>query len=317
MKPVYTSSEKGRRSPSANPQRTDTPQEAPSVEGVEIERKFLLKFLPKAVLESPGTRIRQGYLAHDGFREVRVRHQGRKHFLTMKEGSGLMRGEVEIPITAKQFSALWPRTEGRRVEKIRTVLELGGVRLEIDRYQGDLAPLLIGEVEFSSVKESSEFEKPKYFGTEVTDNGAYRNVSLAIHGLPHQSALKYELGALPTLRKGGRLHLVLVSNCDRSRWIIPKRQPEPKLTRRDAAIMGAVEQAGVIGTLHSGLHSTCRRKDQRTLSVYALNVTTVLKKWPQMEWRQREILPVAKALKRISDPDLAKCIQRLAAKLEE
>ena len=287
------------------------------MKGVEIERKFLLKSIPNAVLESPGTRIRQGYLAHDDFREVRVRHQGRKYFLTMKEGSGLMRGEVEIPITAEQFKALWPRTEGRRVEKIRTVVKQGGYRLEIDRYEGELAPLLVGEVEFSSVKESADFEKPKYFGPEVTDDGAYRNVSLAMHGLPHGSALKYELGALPYLRKGGRLHLVIVTNSDRSRWIVPKGQPEPQMTRQDVAIMEAVEEAGVIGTCHSGLHSTCRRKGQKTLFVYALKVTTVLKKWPEMGWRQREILPVAKALKMISDPDLAKCIKRLAAKLEE
>ncbi len=42
-----------------------------------------------------------------------------------------------------------------------------GHRLEIDRYQGDLDPLLIGEDEFSSVEESERFEKPEYFGAVV------------------------------------------------------------------------------------------------------------------------------------------------------
>ena len=155
------------------------------MKGVEIERKFLLKSIPKAARGAPRTRIRQGYLAHDDFREVRVRHQGDQHFLTMKEGRGLMRREGEIPISGEQFDALWPHTQGRRVEKIRTVVELNGYILEIDIYEGELAPLLIGEVEFSSAKESSDFEKPKYFGPEVTDDGANRNVSHAMHGLPH------------------------------------------------------------------------------------------------------------------------------------
>jgi hypothetical protein len=34
-----------------------------------------------------------------------------------------------------------------------------------------------------------------------------------------------------------------------------------------------------------------------------------------MDWRKRAVLPVHKALKMISDPDLSQCIQRLTSRL--
>ena len=283
--------------------------------GLEIERKFLLKFLPPEVLSLRSTSIFQGYLASDEHKEVRIRQQGSKHFLTVKEGSGLVRTEVEIAISAGQFCALWPTTVGRRLEKTRTAFRHEGYRLEIDRYQGELEPLVIGEVEFPTVEASEEFQKPSFFGREVTNDESYRNVALAIHGAPHGSALKYELGALPYLFRGGRLHVVIVTNSDQTKWIIPKGQPEPDMSRQDVAIMEAMEEAGIIGTFHPGLRAGCRRKGEKTLYVYPLKVTTVLKKWPEMDWRKRAVVPLSKALKMISDPDLAQCVERLATKL--
>ena len=282
---------------------------------IEIERKFLLKKLPPTVRSIPGEQILQGYLAYDEYTEVRLRQHGVKHFITIKQGSGLKRTEIEESISAAQFKALWPATEGRRVEKIRSVVQHGIHCLEIDRYQGDLKPLLVAEVEFPSIEASELFKKPGYFGQEVTGEEGYRNATLAIHGVPHGSALEYQIGAMPFLFRRGQLHLVIVTNSALSRWIIPKGQPEPNMTRQEVAIMEAMEEAGVIGNFPPGLRAECRRKGEKTLHVYPLNVSTVLKKWPEMAWRKRAILPFAKALKRISDPALRKCLERLAIKL--
>ena len=283
--------------------------------GHEIERKFLLKKLPPKVRAIPGKQILQGYLAYDEHTEVRLRQYGLNHFLTVKKGSGLKRTEIEEPISAAQFQALWPGTQGSRLKKVRSVVKYGIHKLEIDRYQGSLAPLLVAEVEFDSVEASEKFKKPGYFGEDITDEESYRNASLAIHGAPHNSALEYQIGALPYLFKNGTLHLVIVSNSALSRWIIPKGQPEPNMTRQDVAIMEAMEEAGVIGNFPPGLRGECRRKGQKTLHVYPLNVTTLLKKWPEMAWRKRAVLPVEKALKKITDPALRKCVQRLADRL--
>ena len=287
--------------------------EAWPVTMIEIERKFLVKSLPAGM--QGGTPILQGYLAHDEQMEVRIRRYGNKHFLTVKEGFGLKRRETEIEIASYQFHALWPSTEGRRLEKVRSVVNYGAFRVEVDRYLDDLEPLLVAEVEFSSIEESESFEKPDYLGEEVTEVEAYKNLSLAIHGIPDGPALEYQIGALPYLFRGGRLHLVIVTNTAQSRWIIPKGQPEPDMPRQDVAVMEAMEEAGVIGSCVPGLRASCRRKGEKTLYIYPLKVTTVLKKWPEMEWRKRAVLPVDKALKMISDPDLSLCIRRLASRL--
>jgi CYTH domain-containing protein len=150
----------------------------------EIERKFLLRRLPPGIEQLPATRIRQGYLMQDDAREIRLRQAGDDFFLTVKDGAGLSRGEVEIPITREQFAALWPLTEGRRIEKTRAIIPHGAWRIEVDRYSGALAPLCVAEVEFASVAESEAFEPPDFFGEEITGRVEYRNARLAMRGLP-------------------------------------------------------------------------------------------------------------------------------------
>jgi len=279
---------------------------------IEIERKFLVKFLPAGM--QGGTPILQGYLTHDEHMEVRIRQYGDKHYLTVKEGGGLVRRETEIEISPQQFQALWPCTKGRRLEKIRSLLKHGALQVEVDRYLGELEPLTVAEVEFTSVEESEDFEKPDYLGQEVTEFEAYKNRSLAMHGVPDES-LDYQVGALPYFFRKGRLYLVIVTNSTQTRWIIPKGQPESDMSRQDVAVMEAMEEAGVIGSCLPGLRVPCLRKYEKKLYIYPLKVTTILKKWPEMDWRKREVLPVHKALKMISDPELSQCIGRLTSRL--
>lgn len=280
---------------------------------LEIERKFLVNYLPVHMPE--GTRILQGYLACDEQREVRIRQYGDTCFLTVKEGAGLKRRETEIEISPEQFQALWPSTEGRRLEKARSLVKYGAFQVEVDRYMGELEPLLVAEVEFSSVEESETFTKPDYLGREVTGEESYKNLALAIHGIPDGASLGYQIGALPYLYRGGRLHIVIVTNSAQTRWIIPKGQPEPHMPRQDVAVMEALEEAGVIGSCGPGLRVSCQRKSEKTLYIYPLKVTTVLKKWPEMGWRKRAVLPIDKALKMISDPELIECIKHLSSRL--
>lgn len=152
--------------------------------GLEIERRYLLKSLPAEVAGMRGTPVLQGYITAGGPREVRLRRYGKEYYITVKDGAGLSRHEVEVAISRAQFDALWPCTEGRRLEKTRYVIAESGLTLELDRYSGGLAPLCVGEVEFPSVAASRLFRKPAFFGREVTGEPEFRNASLALHGLP-------------------------------------------------------------------------------------------------------------------------------------
>ena len=148
----------------------------------EIERKWLVRDLP-SLQELPREQIIQGYLAisSDGT-EVRIRRKGEKFFQTVKSQGGLARDEVEVEISQDQFRALWPATEGRRLEKTRYALEWSGYQLEIDVYQGSLAELVVVELEFESAEESKRFSPPAWFGEEVTEDKRYKNSSLALNG---------------------------------------------------------------------------------------------------------------------------------------
>jgi|SRR3954454_14796300 adenylate cyclase len=149
---------------------------------VEIERKFLVDRAPDGLGE--GDRIEQGYLVigDDGV-EVRVRRRRDAMTLTVKSGPGMVRTEEEMPIDARRFEALWPLTEGRRVNKTRHLIPLAGeITAELDVYSGAHDGLLTAEIEFPSVEASEAFDPPAWLGREVTGDPTYANQALALKG---------------------------------------------------------------------------------------------------------------------------------------
>jgi adenylate cyclase len=163
-----------RASPTAPSRRA-----AGSASAVEIERKWLAGALPVEVAERQGTTIEQGYLTsgRDG-PEVRVRRRGDRCTLTVKGAGDLARTEVELPLSAPEFEALWPLTEGRRVVKTRVVHPLANALVaEVDRFED--RTLVLVEVEFARVEQAREFVPPEWFGRDVTGEAAYRNRNLA------------------------------------------------------------------------------------------------------------------------------------------
>ena len=70
---------------------------------------------------------------------MRVRRADQDRFITVKGGQGEVRDEIEIAISDKQFAALWPLTEGRRLSKRRLVVKLErGLEVELDVFKGEL-----------------------------------------------------------------------------------------------------------------------------------------------------------------------------------
>jgi CYTH domain-containing protein/CHAD domain-containing protein len=171
------------------PERTSgspaVPVDSPTRSLVERERKFLVDEPPHGVFAGPGVELRQGYLAGDSGRSIRVRDAGPSGCtLTFKAGTGAERTELEWPIERREFDAAWPYTEGRRIEKTRHRIPHGDHVIELDVFGGDLEGLLFAEVEFASVDDLEAFEPPDWFGREVTDDGRYTNAALALAGLP-------------------------------------------------------------------------------------------------------------------------------------
>jgi CYTH domain-containing protein len=125
--------------------------------GVEIERKYLLRGMPPQMPPAVVKEIVQGYLPGtrlvERVRRVRV-DESERYFRTVKSGVGLVRTELEEECSREVFDALWPLTEGRRVEKRRHVVAEGTLRWEIDEFT-DRA-LVLAEIELPSADLTAE-----------------------------------------------------------------------------------------------------------------------------------------------------------------
>jgi adenylate cyclase len=157
----------------------------PSAPHREIERRFLVETAPAEVLAADARPLRQGYLAGEDGVEVRVRDDAGTPWLTVKGGRGLARTEVEVALTADRFEALWPLTDGRRIEKVRhTWASPDGVEVELDVFGGALEGLVIAEVEFADEAAASSWTPPPWMAVELTGVPGWSNAELARHGRP-------------------------------------------------------------------------------------------------------------------------------------
>lgn len=150
--------------------------------GVEIERKFLVAgeaWRDEVVKHSD---IRQVYLAVNDRNTVRIRIKDATAFLTIKSAAPtLSRAEFEYPIPLADAEALLAMRSGRLIEKRRHIVPHGALRWEIDVFSGELAGLVIAEIELPS--EDAAFARPAWLGEEVTGDPRYANASLATRGL--------------------------------------------------------------------------------------------------------------------------------------
>ncbi len=146
---------------------------------MEIERKFLVKTLPENLESYPCRHLAQGYLCVGPV--VRIRKDNDKYELTYKSGGMMARQEYNLPLNEQAFEHLKAKIDGRFIEKRRYMIPLDPYTIELDIFEGDLAPLIIAEVEFPSVEEANAFIAPDWFGEDVTYDGRYHNSYLSRH----------------------------------------------------------------------------------------------------------------------------------------
>lgn len=146
---------------------------------MEIERKYLIRRLPENLSQYQCKKIAQGYICTNPV--VRIRKSDDEYYLTYK-GKGLMaREEYNLPLTQEGYEHILPKIDGRLIEKSRYLIPLDGkLTAELDIFEGDLAPLIIVEVEFDSLDAANSFIPPEWFGEDVTESRKYHNSNLAL-----------------------------------------------------------------------------------------------------------------------------------------
>jgi CYTH domain-containing protein len=150
---------------------------------MEIERKFLLEKAPFDLSGYPHAEIEQAYISVDPV--IRLRRQNEKFILTIKLGGAIAREETEFALKQSQFDHLWEKIETRPIYKTRYFIPLeNDLMAELDVYHGELHDLYTVEVEFKDMTAAQSFTPPSWFGRDVSEVRAYKNSSLAVHGMP-------------------------------------------------------------------------------------------------------------------------------------
>jgi 8-oxo-dGTP pyrophosphatase MutT (NUDIX family) len=124
---------------------------------------------------------------------------------------------------------------------------------------------------------------------------------------PHPQA-----AAIPV--RAGRI--CLVTSRGGNGLVVPKGCLEPGRTAEQIALQEAWEEAGLIGLLHSGPIGSYRYdKAGRRFEVvmFLMDVTTVVKDWPESRWRSRHWLRPADAMARVRVRGLRKLIRKALA----
>ena len=147
---------------------------------MEIERKYLInkEDIPFDLTQFPCRHIEQGYLCTDPV--VRIRQDNQDYFLTYKSAGLMAREEYNLPLSASSYEHLKQKIDRLLIVKDRYVIPLTGVLvIELDFFRGELAPLILAEVEFPNLETANTFVPPDWFGEDVTYSAEYHNSNLS------------------------------------------------------------------------------------------------------------------------------------------
>ena len=146
---------------------------------IETERKFLVLDDGYKAQAVESHRIRQGYIAHDMGRSVRVRILDDKGILSVKGpfvGLG-SRPEWEKEISLQEAEELFRLCKPGSIDKTRWIVPAGERKFEVDEFHGENEGLVMAEIELKSQDEA--FGRPSWLGDEVTGDPRFYNGYLA------------------------------------------------------------------------------------------------------------------------------------------
>lgn len=147
--------------------------------GMEIEKKFIPNEIPKDLAQFKNHKIEQAYL--NTAPVVRIRKQDDEYYLTYKGGGMMAREEYNLPLNAESYQHLREKADGNIITKTRYLIPIndGNLTAELDIFEGKFSGMLLVEVEFDSIEQADAFQKPDWFGEEVTHDKMYHNSYLS------------------------------------------------------------------------------------------------------------------------------------------
>jgi adenylate cyclase len=175
----------------------------------EIERKHLVVGDGWRAAALNSQRLIQGYLAKTDRLTLRVRIADSAVATLTAKGPrrGIVREEIEVPISITDARWLLSRCSGRLIEKVRHKVDDHGQIWTVDEFIRPARGLLLAEIELE--RPDQAYALPAWAGAEVTQAPQYRNSNLAGAGLRRgarsaERDLQRQLGLEPGLSPDGR-----------------------------------------------------------------------------------------------------------------
>jgi CYTH domain-containing protein len=157
----------------------------------EVERRFLVSFddLPSWNMMGTSVDIMQSYISFTP--EIRLRNVNGSEFLftlrtPVSEGE-VTRRDVEFNLSRDEYDGLFQKISGTPIHKARYRFVYDDVSVRLDIFFGHLDGLIFAEILFDSAEEADAFMPLHWFGKEITEDRAYRNVALSRDGVPESN----------------------------------------------------------------------------------------------------------------------------------
>ena len=131
-----------------------------------------------------------------------------------------------------------------------------------------------------------------------------------------------QAGALPYRLNGqgsgASLEILLITSRQTRRWIIPKGNIDFLMSLHAAAAQEALEEAGAVGEIGRqpiGAFRYCKAMRESSpvmakVTVFPLEVVTLLQDWQESEWRLRRWFSQSAAADAVQEPELRQIIRR-------
>lgn len=135
----------------------------------EIEKKWYCKDFPQKFYQHDTYFIVQNYVSLTAYEQLRIRTINNiDYYLTYKQGEGSVRKEMETSISKELYNHLCDLINKEPIFKERTQIPIGDYTAILDVFHLKNQLLKIVEVEFDSVEEMNNFEKPDWFGEKCS-----------------------------------------------------------------------------------------------------------------------------------------------------
>ncbi len=158
------------------------------MQGVEIEKKYKVKELPKDIEQYNKIEIEQSYLNHGCKPTLRLRKYNDNEFILSykarkkeyKDDLSIC-DEVELTLSKDAYEHLRSKIDGRTIHKTRYVIPLkDGLKVEIDRFKDFFEGVCFAEIEFKSEEQANSYIIPNWLGEDISNQKRVKNGYMAI-----------------------------------------------------------------------------------------------------------------------------------------